>query len=117
MKTFTQRLPLFALEFQQPMRDAILIEEVMELMSVARIAARQNTHSREFAIAAKPSPSHDQRIDDCLAYRWNFRQRAPEFGRRNVQYFSLVRCDSARTEDRCALKHRYVAHEIALARD
>src|SRR5262249_62237810 len=28
----------------------------------------------------------------------------------------LIRCDSGRTEDRRALQHRYVAHEIALAR-
>src|SRR2546427_8195560 len=108
MKTFTQRLPLFALEFQQPMRDAILIEEVIELMSVARIAASQDTHSREFAIAAEPSPSHDQRIDDCLAHGRNFCQRASKFGCRNMEYLGLFRCDSARGQGRCALEHRDV---------
>ena len=46
MKTFAQRLPLFALKFDQPMRDAILVEEIIELMSIARIAAGQNTHAR-----------------------------------------------------------------------
>ena len=72
VKTFAQRLSLFAFKFDQPMRDAILIEEIIELMSIARIAAGQNTHSREFAIAAEPSPSHDQGIDDCLAHAREF---------------------------------------------
>ena len=116
MKTFAQRLSLFALKFHQPMRDAILVEEIIELMSIARIAAGQNTHSREFAIATKPPPSHDQGIDDCLAHGGNFRERAPQFGCRNVKYLGLFRCDSGRTEDRCALEHRYVADEIALVR-
>src|SRR6476620_12676622 len=98
------------------MRDAILIEEIIELMSVARIAAGQNTHARKFAIATKPPPPHDQRIDDRLADGGNFRQRAPKFGRRNEKDLGLIRCDSGRTEDRCALEHRYVAHEITLTR-
>src|SRR5882724_842246 len=116
MKTFAQRLPLFALKFYQPMRDAILVEEIVELMSIARIPVCQNTHPREYAIAAKPAPSHDQGIDDRLAHRRNFRQRTPEFPRRNVKNLGLFRCDACRTEDRCALEHRYVAHEIALTR-
>ena len=116
MKTFAQRLPLFTLKFYQPMRDAILVEKIIELMSIARVAAGQNTHSRKFAIAAKPPPSHDQRIDDRLAHGRNFRQRAPKFGRRNEEDLGLFRRDSRRTEDRCALEHRYVAHEITLAR-
>src|SRR5437762_6617520 len=98
------------------MRDAILVEEIIKLMSIARIAVSQNTHAREYAIAAKPSPSHDQGIDDCLADGGNFRQRAPKCGGRNVEDLGLVRFHSARTEDRCALEHRYVAHEIALTR-
>src|SRR5947208_17081161 len=98
------------------MRDAILIEEVIELMSAARIAASQNTHSREFAIAAEPSPSHDQRVDDRLAHGGNFRQRAPKFGCRNIEYLGLFRCDSARGDGGCALEHRDVPDEIALVR-
>src|SRR6266700_7434055 len=115
METLTQRLPLFALKFYQPVRNAILVEEIIELMSIARVAAGQNTHARKFAIAAKPAPSHDQRIDDCLAHGGNLRQRAPKFGRRNEEDLGLFRRDSGRTEDRCALEHRYVAHEITLA--
>ena len=59
IETFTQRLPLFTLKFYQPMRNAILVEKVIELMSIARIAACQNTHPRKYAIAPKPSPAHD----------------------------------------------------------
>src|SRR5438128_10964434 len=96
------------------MRDAILIKEIIELMSIARIAASQNAHSREFAIAAQPSPSHDQCIDDCFTHGGNFCQRAPKFGRRNMEYLGLFRCDSGRREGRCALEHRDVSYEIAL---
>src|SRR6266480_2050879 len=85
-------------------------------MSIARVAAGQNTHASKFAIATKPASSHDQRIDDRLTYGGNFCQRAPKFSRGNVKYFGLIRFDSGRTEDRCALQHRYVAHEITLAR-
>src|SRR5207248_6109424 len=116
MKTFAQCLALFAFKFDQPMRDAILVEEIIELMSIARIAVCQNTHSREFAIAAEPTPSHDQGIDDCFAHGRNFRQSAPKFCGRNVEYLCLVRCDSGRTEDRGTLEHGYVAHEIAFTR-
>ena len=98
------------------MRNAILIEKIIKLMSIARVAAGQNTHARKFAIATKPPSSHDQCIDDGLAYGGNFRQRAPKFGRGNEEDFGLIRCDSGRTEDRRALEHRYVAHELTLAR-
>src|SRR6266550_3564827 len=116
MKTFAQCFALFTLKFYQPMRDAILVEKIIELMSIARVAAGQNTHASKFAIATKPASSHDQCIDDRLAYGGNFCQRAPKCGRRNKKYLGLIRCDSGRTEDRRALEHRYVAHEITLAR-
>src|SRR5207237_9465375 len=98
------------------MRDSIPVANIIELMSIARIATGQDTHPCEFAIAAKSTPSHDQRIDDRLAHPGNFRQRAAKFRGWNMEYFGLIRCDSARTEDRCALEHRYVAHEIAFTR-
>src|SRR5580700_551845 len=98
------------------MRDAILVEKIIELMSIARIAVCQNTHAREFAIAAEPSPPHDQGIDDGFAHGRNFRQCAPKFCGRNVEYLRLIRCDSGGTEDRCPLEHGYVPEEIALTR-
>src|SRR6476660_9590645 len=98
------------------MRNAIFVEKIIELMSLARVTSGQHTHAREFTIATKPSPSHDQGIDDCLAYGGDFRERAPEFSRRNMENLGLVRYNSARTENRCALEHRNVADEIALVR-
>ena len=85
-------------------------------MSVTCAARGQHTQSGKLAIPADSAAPHDQRIDDRLAHGRNFRQRAPKFGRRNVEYLGLFRCDSGRTEDRRALQHRYVAHEITLAR-
>ena len=85
-------------------------------MSVTRAARSQYTQSGKLAIPADSAAPHNERIDDRLAHGRNFRQRAPKFGRGNVEYLGLIRCDSGRTEDRRALQHRYVAHEITLAR-
>src|SRR5256886_11823837 len=81
MKTFAQCFALFTLKVYQPMRDAILVEKIIELMSIARVAACQNTHARKFAIATKPAPSHDQRIDDRLAHGGDSLHPAPHGGR------------------------------------
>ena len=85
-------------------------------MSVTCAARGQHTQSGKLAIPADSAAPHDQRIDDRLAHGRNFRQRAPKFGRRNEEDLGLFRRDSRRTEDRCALEHRYVAHEITLVR-
>src|SRR2546430_7476730 len=117
MKAVAHGLTLFALEFDQTMGDVVLVQKIVELMSVTRAAHSQHTQSCKLAIPADSAAPHDQRIDDRLAYGRNFRQRAPKFGRRNEEDLGLVRRDSRRTEDRRALEHRYVAHEITLACD
>src|SRR6266478_2341020 len=116
MKAVAHGLALLALEFNQTMRDVVLVQKIVELMSVTRAAHSQHTQSGKLAIPADSAAPHNERIDDGLAHGRNFRQRASKFGRRNVEYLRLVRCDSGRTEDRRALEHRYVAHEITLAR-
>src|SRR5262249_38688139 len=98
------------------MRDVILVQKIVELMSVTRAARSQHAQSRKLAIPTDSAAAHNERIDDRLANGRNFCECAPKFGRRNVEYLGLIRCDSGRTEDRRALQHRYVAHEIALAR-
>src|SRR5437867_13385210 len=98
------------------MRNAILVEKIIELMSIARVAAGQNTHSRKFAIATKPPPSRDQRIDDRLAHGGNLRQRAPKFGRRKEEVLGFFPLGPGRTEDRCVLDHRFVPQLITLTR-
>src|SRR2546430_9639529 len=102
MKTFAQCFALFTLKFYQPMRDAILVQKIIELMSIARVAAGQNTHARKFAIATKPASSHDQRIDDRLAYGGKLPHPAPKFGPRQKEELGLLPLYSGRTEDRRA---------------
>src|SRR2546430_4433866 len=96
------------------MRDAILVEKIIELMSIARVAACQNTHARKFAIATKPAPSHDQRIDDRLAHGGNLPQPAPQLRPREEGEPRLLRPDSRRNEEPRALGARNGAHEITL---
>ena len=43
MQPFTQFLSLFALKFDQPMRDTIFVEKIIELTSFACAARRENT--------------------------------------------------------------------------
>ena len=54
METFTQRLSLFTFEYDQAMRNAILVEEIIQLMSKQLITLRQYPHSSEFAVPAYP---------------------------------------------------------------
>ena len=53
MKTFAERLSLFAFKFDQPMRDAIFIEEIIELMSFAHRRLARTRMPGKFAIAAR----------------------------------------------------------------
>ena len=94
MKTVAQRLALFALEFDQPMRDVILIQKIVELMSITRATRSQHAQSRKLAIPANSPAPHNECVDDWFAYPWHLGQHAPEFSRRNVQNLGLVRCHS-----------------------
>src|SRR3954447_21873041 len=98
------------------MWNPVFVEEIIKLMSIARVAIGQHAHASEFTITTKSPPSHDQRVNDCPADGGNFRQRAPEFSSRNVEDLGLLGYDSARTENRSALKHRYIAEETAFVR-
>src|SRR5258708_35539957 len=99
---FAQCFALFAIKFYQPVRNAILVEKIIELMSIARVAAGQNTHARKFAIASKPPPPHDQRIDDRLAHGGNFPPRAPKVGRPDEEDLCPIRFVSRPTQGRGA---------------
>ena len=52
MQTFAQGLSLFALKFDEPMRDMIFVEEIIELMSFACAAGREHAQPGKFPIAA-----------------------------------------------------------------
>src|SRR5260370_20649233 len=77
------------------MRDAILVEKIIELMSIARIADSQNTHACEFAIAAKPPPPHDQCVHDRLAHGGGLRPTRPATPRPNMNQHPPAPCHPA----------------------
>ena len=89
MQTFAQRLSLFALKFNEPMRDTIFVEKIIELMSFASAACRENTQPGKLPIAPEPSAAHDQRIHDGRADTGQFGKRAPELGRGHVKYLRV----------------------------
>jgi hypothetical protein len=51
VKAIAQGLTLFALEFDQTMRDVVLIQKIVELVSVTRAARSEHTQPCELAIA------------------------------------------------------------------
>src|SRR5215471_14907999 len=104
MKAIGQFLSVLAVDIDKSMRDVILVEEIVDVMSFAIVAARQHAKAGKYAVAIQPPAAHDQRIDDCLAHGGNFRQGAPECGGGNVKYFGLFRFHSGGTQDRCALE-------------
>lgn len=80
MQAFAERLSLFALEFNQPMRDVILVEEVVELMTFARAAGGgENAQTGKFTITSQTTAAHDERIDDGRAHAGYFRESASQF--------------------------------------
>ena len=61
-------MSLLTLEFDQPVRDAILVEKIVELMALARVTQRDNAQPRELAIAPEPPPAHDESVHNRLAH-------------------------------------------------
>jgi hypothetical protein len=116
VQTFAECLSLFALEFDEPMGDAILVEKIIKLMSFARSGCREDAQPGKFPIASQSFATHDQCLYDRLAHAWQFGERAPEFSRGHVEYLRLFRRHPRCRKDRRALEHRDIAEEIALAR-
>ena len=114
MQTFAQCLSLFALEFDEPMRNTILIEKIIKLASFARAGCCENAQPGKFPIASQSFSTHDQRLYDCLAHTGQFGERASKFSRGHVEYLRLVRRYPCCRKDRRALEHCDIAEEIAL---
>src|SRR5262245_48798645 len=115
--SFAQRLTLFALEFDQTMQDVVLVQKIVELMSVTPAARSEHTQTGKLVIATQSPSSHDQRVHNWFANPWYFGQDPPEFVRGHVQDLRLGRCHSRSRQRGCALQHSHVADEIALVRD
>ena len=91
MQPFAERLSLFAFKFDEPMGDVIFIQEIIELMSFACAACRENAQPSKFPIASDPSPTHDECVDDRGAYAGQFGERAPQFSCGHVKYLRFRR--------------------------
>ena len=89
METFAQGLSLFALKFNEPMRDMIFVEKIIELMAFACAAGRKNAQPGKFRIASQSAATHNECIDNGRADTGQFGERAPKFIGRNVKYLTL----------------------------
>ncbi len=107
-----RQMAVFALGINQPMRDVVLIQEVIKLTAFARIARRHDAEPGKLAIALQPLPAHDERAHDRFAHPGQFGQRLPEPLRRHLQNLTLVRPASNGHQRRRAHQHRYVADKI-----
>src|SRR5262245_14507517 len=115
--SFTEGLALFALEFDQTVRDVVLVQKIVELMSVTPAARSEHTQTGKLVIATEPTSSHDQRVHNRFTDPWQLGQDAPEFSRGHIKDLGLVRCYARGCERRCALQHRNIANEIPLVRN
>ena len=80
MQPFAERLSLLVFKFDEPMRDVIFVQEIIQLMSLARAALGQNAQPGKLPVAPDPATTHNQRIDDGPAHARQFGKRAPKFG-------------------------------------
>jgi hypothetical protein len=62
VQPLAKRLALLGFKFDQPMRNAILVEKIVELMALTRIPQRDNAQPGELAVSHEPPPPHDQSL-------------------------------------------------------
>ena len=87
MQPFAERLSLLAFKFDEPMRDVIFIQEIIELTSFAIAARRENAQPGKFAIAPEPPATHDEGVYDGGAHARQFGERVPQFDSRHFENF------------------------------
>src|SRR6266567_5567821 len=114
MQALTERPALLAFKFDQPMRNTILVEKIVELMSLARIPQRDNAQSGELTVAHQPPPAHDQSINYRAAHTRQFSERAPDLDRRDFQNFGFFRLHARGGQRGGALQHRDVPDKVTL---
>jgi nitrate/nitrite-specific signal transduction histidine kinase len=83
VETAGERLARFTFKFDQPMRDVILVEKIVELMSLARATQRDDAQPGKLAVAPEPPPAHDQSAHDRLAQTGQLSERTPQLDRRD----------------------------------
>src|SRR6266404_8034745 len=98
------------------MRDAILVEKIVELMTLARLTQRDDAQSGEFAVAPEPPSPHDESVYNGLAHPRELSERAADFDCRNLQNLGVFRLHARTRQRGRALEHCDVADEIALSR-
>ena len=81
MQAAHERGALLALHVDQPMRDVVFVEKVIELPAFARLDLGQNPQTGELLVALQPHPAHDERVHDRLSDLRHFGQRASQFRR------------------------------------
>ena len=59
--------PVLAFKLNEPMRDMILVEEIVDQVPVARAIRRDDAQADELAVAQQALTPHDERVHDGLA--------------------------------------------------
>src|SRR5207253_874186 len=99
------------------MRDVVLVEKIVELMSLSRAPRGEHTQSCKLAIATQSPSSHDQRVHDWFANPWHLGKRVPEFISGHRRDLGFVRCSARRRDRRPPFQRRLVAEKVALVRN
>src|SRR4029453_15530447 len=87
-----------AFKTNQPVRDVIFVEKIVELAAFARTvlpgdsqAANFFSRPPKFLLPPQPAPPHDERAYDPFAHARQLRERPPEPDRGHFQNLALIR--------------------------
>ena len=112
-QSFAEGTALFGLRINQPVRDMVLVEEIVKLASFARTIGGENTQPGKLAIAQQTLPPHDERAHDRLTDSRQFRQRLSHPRGRHFEDLALLRLASSAAQGGCAHQHSHFTGKIA----
>src|SRR5436309_2299846 len=115
MEALAQSLAILALRVNQPMRNMIFVEEIVDLISITRTILSDDAQAGKLAVAPQSLPAHDERAHDRLAHPRQFGQGLPNRRRGHFQNLGFIGLASGACQRGGPHEHGYVADEIARA--
>src|SRR5436190_15133989 len=96
---------MVAFKSDQPMRDVILVEEIIELTALARAILGDYAEAGKVLVPLQPSAPHDECLDDRLTDARQFSKRLSETIRGHFQDFAFVGFAARAAQRRCSREH------------
>ncbi len=114
VQPLAQRPPIFSFKSNQPVRNVILVEEIVELAAFARAVLRDDAQPRKLLVPLQSAPPHDESAHDHFAHTRQFCERLSQPCGGHFQNLAFIRFASRACQCRCAGEHPHLADKIAL---